>query len=115
MIIKTAARPYCIFCFRMYAPAAAAIISQRQLLCTRCLHQLPLTYFHLYTGNPVERSFTEGYHFKPPVHGFLYTGFFDAGAGAPAEIQGQEGGRNICREKIGEALGDPAVSIRWTH
>jgi ComF family protein len=33
------------------------LVSDEQLLCLHCLHQLPYTGFHLHTDNPVERIF----------------------------------------------------------
>lgn len=33
------------------------LVTQGQLLCLHCLHQLPFTDFHLHAGNPVERIF----------------------------------------------------------
>lgn len=33
------------------------IQSEGQLLCLRCLHELPVTSFHLHAGNPVEKIF----------------------------------------------------------
>jgi len=39
------------------AGCGSDLLTEKQFLCLRCLHELPLTHFHLYADNPVEKIF----------------------------------------------------------
>jgi ComF family protein len=48
--------------FQLFFPHVCAgcgsdLLADKQFLCLRCLHELPLTHFHLHAANPVEKIF----------------------------------------------------------
>lgn len=57
------------------AACSAALFRGELVICTRCLHQLPKTHYHLEPGNPVEKVFWG----KTRVHSATALYFFNKG------------------------------------